>query len=90
MEFYYTAKLSIPLIQILLLLFLSTVALLYGKKRLALLVNYAFVLYWGYLHNRAYLQGFSLDKVDFVSISYIGFGLVIVALIIIGFLSPSD
>ena len=90
MEFYYTAKLSIPLIQILLVLLLSTVALLYGKKRLALLVNYTFIFYWGYLYNRAYLQGFSLNKVDFVSISYIGFGLVIVALIIIGFLSPSE
>jgi hypothetical protein len=90
MEFYITTKISIPLFQILLLLLLSTVALLYGKKRLALLANYVFIMYWCYLYNLDYLQRFSLSKVDFVSISYIGFGLVIVALVIIGFLSPSE
>ena len=72
------------------LLVLSTVALLYGKKRLALLVNYLFTMYWGYGFNREYLRGFGFDKVDFVSLIYLGFGLIIVGLVLIGFFAHSE
>ena len=51
MEFFQTTQLAVPLIQIMLLLALSTVTLLIGKVRLALLMNYLFAFYWGYVFN---------------------------------------
>ncbi|MBW1769650.1 MAG: hypothetical protein JRJ17_00525, partial [Deltaproteobacteria bacterium] len=52
MEFFMLAELTVPLFHIALLLALSTLALLLGRVKLALLVNYLFALYWGYIFNR--------------------------------------
>ena len=46
MEMFHSAELSIPLAQISMLLLLCTLALLFGKVKLALLINYMFTLYW--------------------------------------------
>jgi hypothetical protein len=85
MEFFFSTKISIPLFQILLLLIFSTTVLLYGKVRLALVINYIFTLYWGYVFNREYLRGFGYDKIDAYSLVYLAFGLVIVLLVFVGF-----
>ena len=90
MEFFYTTEVSIPLIQILLLLLCSTLVLLYGKVRLALVINYLFTMYWGYLFNREYLRGLHYDKIDVAGIVYLGFGLIIVVLAFVGFLAHSE
>jgi hypothetical protein len=37
--------------QIILLLTLSTLSLVFGRLRLALLINYCFTIYWGYVPN---------------------------------------
>lgn len=85
MDFFFSTKISIPLFQILLLLILSTAVLLYGKVRLALVINYIFTMYWGYVFNREYLRGFGYEKLDAFSLVYLAFGLVIVLLVFVGF-----
>jgi hypothetical protein len=85
MDFFFSTKISIPLFQILLLLIFSTAVLLYGKVRLALVINYIFTMYWGYVFNRDYLHGFGYDKIDAYSLVYLVFGLMIVLLVFVGF-----
>jgi hypothetical protein len=87
MEFFFVTELSVPLFHIALLLAISTLALLFGRLRLALLVNYLFVLYWGYVFNRELLVGSDLDKLDNFTMLYFGFGFFIIILALIGFLS---
>ena len=72
------------------LLLLSTVALLFGKVKMALLVNYMFTMYWGYGFGWEYLSNSGFSNLDHFTYIYFGFGLVIVAMAIIGFLTPSD
>jgi hypothetical protein len=90
MDLIHSAELSIPVLQIVLLLLLSTVALLFGKVKLALLVNYMFTMYWGYGFGWEYLQGSGFANLDYFTYIYFGFGFVIVAMAIIGFLAPSN
>jgi hypothetical protein len=42
MDVFYSAQLSVPVIQIVFLLLISTLALLYGRIKLALLINYVY------------------------------------------------
>lgn len=44
MEMFFNTDLAIPLNQIILLLLLSTIALLFGKIKIALIINYIFTL----------------------------------------------
>jgi len=82
----FTAILPIPTYQILLLLLISTFALLFGKIRFALLVNYAFSLYWAYFFNRENLLGSGHAGSGFYIFLYFGFGLVVFLLAVVGFL----
>ena len=90
MDFFSSTEISVPLSQIVLMLSFSTLALLWGRVKLALLVNYLFTLYWGYIWNRELLIGTNLEKVEYVHSFYFGFGLVIVILALIGFLSRRE
>jgi hypothetical protein len=81
-------ELTIPVYQIVLLLFLSTVALLFGKTKLALLTNYVFAMYWGYFLNRDMIMAY-MDQTYFMTI-YFGLGLFIVIVAMIGFLSHRE
>jgi len=90
MEFFHTTELAIPLFQVVLLLMLSTLALLFGRIKLALVVNYLFTFYWGYIVNREHLFGSNLEKISNFNILYLGFGFVIIILVLIGFLARSD
>lgn len=87
MEFFNQTEISIPISQMTLLLLLSTGALLFGKVKLALLVNYLFTLYWGYGVNRHYLIDSGFQQVDGYTLLYFGFGLIIAALALVGLLS---
>jgi hypothetical protein len=86
-EFLQSTELTIPLLQILLLLATSTLALLFGRIKLALLVNYIFTLYWGYVLNREALVGAELEQMDMFTTAYFGFGFFVVILAVLGFLS---
>ena len=86
-EFAVT-PLYVPLYQILLLLLVTTLALLFGRVHLALIVNYIFTLYWGYILNRDVLMGGEgVAGASLFTGVYFGLGLVVVVLALIGFLS---
>ncbi len=86
MEFFYATELTVPLSQMVLLLICTTVALLFGRVKLALLVNYVFALFWGYILNRELLIGSGETVSPFVYI-YVVFGLSVVFLAAVGFLA---
>ncbi|MBW2063685.1 MAG: hypothetical protein JRJ03_02010 [Deltaproteobacteria bacterium] len=90
MEIFRSVELSIPILQIAMLLTFSTLALLFAKVKLALLINYIFTMYWGYGFGWDYLSNSGFTNVDYFTYIYFGFGLLIVALAIIGFMAPSN
>jgi hypothetical protein len=85
MELFYSTQISVPITQIVLLLSISTLALLFGRLKLALLVNYLFTLYWGYLSNQGIMAEWKISTV-----AYFGFGLTVVILAMIGFLTAPE
>ncbi|MDD5712762.1 MAG: hypothetical protein PHY31_08415 [Smithellaceae bacterium] len=86
-EILSETQLAIPLLQVVLLLTLTTLALLFGQIKFALLVNYCFTLYWGYLSNTALYSDTGAFVLDSFSISYFGFGFLILILATVGFLT---
>jgi hypothetical protein len=86
MEFFYTTELTVPMSQMVLLLICTTVALLFGRVKLALLVNYLFALFWGYILNRELLIGSGGESVGYFIYTYVLFGLAVVFLAAAGFL----
>jgi hypothetical protein len=90
MEFFMLAELTVPLFHVALLLVLTTLALLLGRVKLALLINYLFALYWGYIFNRELVVGSDLEKLDHFTALYFGFGAVIIVLAIAGFMTHRD
>jgi len=78
LDFLLNANLSIPMIQLILLMLMSTISLLFGKLKLALLVNYIFTLHWAYVSNRENLIEMGFENFQLVSIIYFIFGLGIV------------
>ena len=86
MEFFFITEFAIPLSQIFLLLGLSTIVLLFGKIKLALLINYLFTLYWGYFLNSELLLSVGSQS-EIFSFVYFGFGIAIVLLGVIGFIT---
>lgn len=85
MEFFYATELSVPMSQMVLLLICTTVALLFGRIKLALLVNYLFALFWGFILNKEVLIGSGESASHFIY-SYVVFGLAVVFLAAVGFL----
>lgn len=85
MEFFYATELSVPMSQMVLLLICTTVALLFGKIKLALLVNYLFALFWGFILNKDVLIG-SGNSFSYFVYTYVLFGLAVVFLAAVGFL----
>ena len=85
MEIFYSTQISIPISQIVLLLSISTMALIFGRLKLALLVNYLFTLYWGYISN----QGIMAESM-ITTAAYFGFGIAIILLAMIGFLTSPE
>jgi hypothetical protein len=90
MEILYSTELSVPLFQIALLLTLTTLSLLFGKIKLALLINYLFTLYWGFIFNKGVLSSLTSGELTNFAFVYFGFGLVIVILALFGFVVHRD
>lgn len=90
MDIIYSKELAIPLYQAGLLLGLSTLVLLFGRAKIALMINYLFALYWGYWLNREAILGKGVPSLDLFTMCYFGFGLVIVVLALVGFLNRAD
>ncbi|MBW2544792.1 MAG: hypothetical protein JRD43_04890 [Deltaproteobacteria bacterium] len=85
MEMLYSVEVIIPISQIALLLLISTLALLFGRVKMALLINYVFTLYWGFLANEGFLAGSTFNTV-----SYFGFGFLVIILALIGFFTAAE
>ena len=90
MSAFLNTTLAVPTIQIVLLLLLSTLALLFGKTKLALIINYIFTLYWAYFFNRDRLVGYGLEKFDHITMIYFLFGLGIVLVASLAFMLRDD
>jgi hypothetical protein len=86
MEIFFSTELGVPLFQIIVLLLFSTGALLFGKVRMALIINYVFTFYWAYFFNREHLLGLGMNKFDTYTLVYFLFGLVIMLVALVGFL----
>jgi hypothetical protein len=83
MELFLSTQLSIPLLQVMLLLAVMTTALLFGRSKLALLMIYIFTLYLGYVHNGGLFD--SIQKLTMFTTIYFVLGSAIVVLAAIGF-----
>jgi hypothetical protein len=70
-------------VQVVLLLVLTTVAILLGRLRLSLLVNYCFTLYWVYIVNLDLFYVEGAMKLNSYTFLYFCFGLVVVLLAMI-------
>jgi hypothetical protein len=86
MDIFFNTELAVPLFQIIILMLLSTVSLLFGKVRIALMINYVFTFYWAYIFNRDSLMGLGLNKFDHYTLLYFLFGLVTIIFALVGFL----
>lgn len=86
LEFIINTNLAIPMIQLILLMLMSTISLLFGKLRLALIINYLFILHWGYISNRDNLAAMGAENFELVSIVYFLFGLGIILVASFAFL----
>jgi hypothetical protein len=85
MEIFLFTELDVPLIQLLVLVLFSSIALLFGKFRIALLTNYIFTMYWAYMFNKNYLMKLGSGKFEVVSTIYFIFGFGILFLALAGF-----
>lgn len=90
MDVLYSTSFSVPMFQLSLLLLMSTLALLFGRIKLALLINYCFTLYWGYILNMDVIQETGQAVTDTFTYMYFGFGLIILMLALVGFLVQRD
>jgi hypothetical protein len=88
LDFFTETKVIIPITQIVLFLTISTLALLFGRAKLALVVNYLFALYWGYLCNlELYTDLFQSS--EYIVYIYFGFGVIIALLAVLGFVTQA-
>ena len=86
MESIMANTMAVPLYQIMFLLVLVTVALLFGYLRMGLFLVYVFVLYWGNIFNLQTIFNSAEPDVSTASFMFVGFGLIIVFLAMVGFL----
>jgi hypothetical protein len=87
MEIITSTQLAVSTLQLILLLILSTIALLIGRLRLALFINYCFTLYWGYVVNFDLFVAQGVNKLTGYTVLYFSIGAVIILLASIGLIS---
>jgi hypothetical protein len=54
LQFLSAKDFSVPLWEVILLVFINSMCLLLGRHRLGLIVSYFFVFYWGFIFNSKY------------------------------------
>ena len=90
MEIFINTDLTIPIGQIIILLLLSTLALLFGKIKVALIINYIFAFLWGYVFNRDKLQVSGFEHPEIFTILYFLFGIGIILMAGFAFIFHRD
>ena len=86
LEFITETNLTIPMIQIILLMLISTISLLFGKLKIALIINYLFTLHWAYISNRDTLMAMNFENFGLVSTIYFVFGIGVVLIAAFAFM----
>jgi len=86
MESLFPGTVSIPLYQIMILLAIMTVTLLFGYLRTGLFLCYIFVFYWGNMFSMRSVFDSTDPNASALSFVFIGFGLIVVFLAMLGFL----
>ena len=89
MEIFLQAEIAVPMVQIALLLILSSVFLLLRRIELGLLTNYIFALYWGYIYAQNHLLSLVGNRESFLMI-YFGTGVAILGLALVAFLFQKE
>ncbi len=90
MEALLSIDLSIPLIQIALLLVMCTLVLLFGRIKLALILNYCFLLYWCYILNLDVIRESGQAVSGRFIVVYFGLGVAILMLALLGFVGNRE
>ncbi len=89
MNFSATTEFTIPIVQIIFYMFLNTFCFFFRKYKLGLMISFAFVFYWGFIHS-------SSSFVDMMGSLTLGFfvylfsGFLIITLALVGFLQEKD
>jgi len=85
LEVFRTTLITIPFFQLFMLIVVSTILLLLGSLKLALLANYVFTFYWGFSVNFGNSSVFDVGTLPWFSFTYLGFGLMVVLLVLVSF-----
>jgi len=83
-EFLSTKEFSIPVGQIVSYMFFSTICFLLKRYKAGLMISYAYVFYWGFLHASANF----VDEVGNPTLGvmvYLASGLMMAVLVVVGF-----
>lgn len=84
MEFLSANEFSIPLIQVVSYMFCSTFCFFFRKYKLGLLISYAYVFNWGFLHGSMHFVDM-MGKPTMGMFVYLASGLMLAVLVVIGF-----
>ena len=84
-ELFRTTSITIPFMQLFLLIVVSTLLLLFGSLKFALLTNYLFTFYWGFSVNFGKIDVISTNNFPLFSLVYLGFGSMVVMLVLFSF-----
>ena len=90
LELIGSIKFCAPFYQIVLLLGLSTLALIFGNPKMALMITYLFTLYWVYVQDRSYILEAGTKQTPFFPWFFFGFGFIVFLLVILGLLIKKD
>ena len=84
MEPLMTSQIAVPLSHILILLSLTTLVLVFGYTRIALILNYIVLIYWSYLSNVLLYSDKGQLQLNRMTLIYIAFGFAILVLAAMG------
>ena len=89
MNFSATMEFTVPVVQIIIFMFISTFCFLLRKYKLGLMTSFAFVFYWGFINSSSSFVAMmgSLTLGFFV---YLFSGFFIITLALVGFLLEKD
>ncbi len=89
MNFSATMEFTIPVVQIIIFMFISTFCFLLRKYKLGLMISFAFVFYWGFIHSSSsFVDMMGSPTLGFFV--YLFFGFFIITLALMGFLQEKD
>lgn len=86
MDNFLSIQLNVTVYQVMIILTVMTISVLFGYFKMGLFFNYLFLMYWGNFFNIHSVFENADPNLSTNSFLYIGFGLIITFLAMIGFL----